>query len=137
MRKWLLIGLAAIIVMALGIQLIPYGHNHANPQVVSEPAWSIPEVRDLAKRACFDCHSNETVWPWYSNVAPLSWLAQWDVDQGRQELNFSEWDSRSGNTDEVVESVQEGEMPPWFYKMIHSSARLTPAEINQLTQEFQ
>jgi hypothetical protein len=72
------------------IQLVPFGHDHANPAVVKEPAWPDPQTRQLAQRACFDCHSNQTSWPWYSNIAPVSWLVQRDVLEGRQRLNFSE-----------------------------------------------
>jgi len=63
-----------VIALLLLIQLIPYGKNHTNPTVVGQPKWDSQQTRDLAKRACFDCHSNETIWPWYSNVAPISWL---------------------------------------------------------------
>ena len=67
-----------IIVVAVGgfllIQLVPFGRDHTNPPVVQEPNWDSPATRELAQRACFDCHSNETVWPWYSNIAPVSWL---------------------------------------------------------------
>jgi hypothetical protein len=63
-------------------QAIPYGRGHSNPPVTKEPAWDSSRTRELAKRACFDCHSNETTWPWYSNVAPESWLIQRDVDAG-------------------------------------------------------
>ena len=64
--KWFL---AAVVVM----QLVPYGRDHSNPPVTAEPNWDSPETRALFKRACFDCHSNETVWPWYAYVAPFSW----------------------------------------------------------------
>jgi len=84
----------------------------------------------LAQRACFDCHSNETVWPWYSNVAPVSWLVQHDTDEGRRVLNFSTWNSggQSRRAGEAVEVVQEGEMPPATYLITHAGARLTAAE---------
>ncbi len=71
------------------IQLIPV--DKSNPPVVSEPTWDSPQTRALAKDACFDCHSNETVWPWYAKIAPSSWLLAQDVDEGRSALNFSEW----------------------------------------------
>ena len=84
----------------LAIQLIPYGRAHANPPVLAEPAWDSPATRDLAVRACFDCHSNETVWPWYSNIAPVSWLVQRDVDGGRNKANATSalrsWRNRHG-----------------------------------------
>ena len=89
-----LIGLIVIIGLFVLIQVVPYGRNHANPPVLNEPRWDSPKTRQLAVRACYDCHSNETIWPWYSNVAPVSWLVQKDVDQGRDEINFSEWRRR-------------------------------------------
>jgi hypothetical protein len=70
------------VVIAMGVlilaQLVPYGRN-PNPPVQQEPPWNLAETRVLTERACFDCHSNETRWPWYSNVAPVSWLVQRDV----------------------------------------------------------
>ena len=116
------------------IQLVPYGRAHDNPPVVSEPQWSSPQTRQLAVRACFDCHSNETAWPWYTSVAPVSWLVQRDVAEGREVLNFSEW--RSGGegeeTEELAEVVLEGGMPPTTYLPLHPEARLSAAEKRQL-----
>ncbi len=123
--KPLLLGAVAL---AAAIQLVPYGRDHSNPPVTSEPQWDSTATRDLAKRACFDCHSNETVWPWYSHVAPVSWLLQRDVDEGRSKLNFSEWDKPQKEADEAAKEVREGEMPPWFYLPTHPEARLTDAE---------
>jgi mono/diheme cytochrome c family protein len=128
MRKvivWLVIGVLAIFAL---VQLVPYGRDHSNPAVVAEPQWDSPQTRELAARACFDCHSNETHWPWYSNVAPVSWLIQRDVQEGRRRLNFSEWNQSQRATNEIGEVISEGEMPPWFYLPLHASARLTPAE---------
>src|SRR5918999_81790 len=76
------------------IQLVVYGRTDDDPPVTAEPRWQGSGTRRLAVRACFDCHSNETQWPWYSNLAPASWLLQRDVKSGREELNFSEWDRR-------------------------------------------
>jgi hypothetical protein len=129
--KWvgILIGLFLL------IQLVPYGRSHTNPPVAAQPKWDSQQTLDLAKRACYDCHSNETVWPWYSNVAPISWLVQRDVDEGRQRLNFSEWNvaSSSGRfrrneTGDMQETIQRGSMPPWFYILIHPNAALSQAE---------
>lgn len=111
----------------LGIQLVPYGRAHENPPIVSEPAWDSPRTRALAVTSCFDCHSNETRWPWYSNVAPFSWLLQRHVDEGREELNFSEWGA-GDEADEIAESVIEGEMPTWDYVLIHPEANLSAAD---------
>ena len=77
---------------AVLIQFIPYGHKHTNPPVTKEPAWDSPATAKLIHRACYDCHSNKTVLPWYANVAPMSWLLLRDVNGGRSHLNFTEWD---------------------------------------------
>ena len=126
-------GLGAAFIMALAaIQVVPYGRDHRNPPVTQEPAWDRPQTRLLAVRACFDCHSNETVWPWYSNVAPVSWLIQRDVDEGRRALNYSEWNRGQREARESAKNVKKGEMPPWFYAWPGTSARLTPAERSTL-----
>ena len=114
------------------IQLIPYGRSHSNPPVLKEPTWDRPETRLLAQRACFDCHSNETFWPWYSNIAPISWLAQRDVDDGRRHLNFSEWGVGRREVREVGETILEGKMPPSYYVLLHPQAKLSAQEQNAL-----
>lgn len=81
-----------VVVLLLAAQAVDYGRDHANPPVRREPAWDSARTRELAVRACYDCHSNQTVWPWYASVGPASWLIQRDVDVGRRKLNFSEWD---------------------------------------------
>ena len=120
------------IIGVLGIQLIPYGRSHANPPVMQEPAWNRPETRALAVRACYECHSNETAWPWYSNIAPVSWLVQRDVDEGREKLNFSEFNRQQREAGEAAETVREGEMPPAIFLPTHPEARLTQAERDTL-----
>jgi len=129
--RWVKWGLAAVLGGLLVIQLVPYGRDHENPPVVAEPAWNSAQTRELAVRACFDCHSNETVWPWYSNVAPLSWLVQQDVDGGREELNLSEW-NRPQEGEEAAETVGDASMPPRSYLLTHPDARLTDAELAAL-----
>ncbi|MCB8979367.1 MAG: heme-binding domain-containing protein [Ardenticatenaceae bacterium] len=134
--KWGAIAAVALFVL---IQLVPYGRNHTNPPVQSEPNWDSPETRALAETACFDCHSNETDWSrWYESVAPASWLVQHDVDEGRQRLNFSEWDQGGQPHDmgDLWEVLQRGQMPPSQYLLLHSEAKLTPAEIEQLIAGF-
>jgi hypothetical protein len=133
--KRLLVGGVFLLVAGLFlIQFVPYGRQHDNPPVLREPNWSSPQAREVAQAACFDCHSNETVWPWYSNVAPMSWLVQHDVEEGREYLNFSEWGSgREGEeSEELYEVMEEGEMPPVPYLLLHGEARLTDAERSQL-----
>lgn len=130
MKRIALIVLGVLVGGFLLIQLVPYGRNHDNPPVIQEPNWDSPETRALAERACFDCHSNETVWPWYSNIAPVSWLTQHDTEEGRQILNFSEWgvNGRRQETDEIGEAIQEGSMPMPMFLITHPEARLTDAE---------
>ena len=108
------------------IQLVPYGREHTNPEVVTEPAWDSPATRATAVMACFDCHSNQTVWPWYSNIAPISWLVQRDVDEGREHLNFSEWNTTQGAA--APASVEFDKMPPWRYVLAHPEANLSDAD---------
>jgi heme-binding protein len=108
------------------IQLVPYGREHTNPAVVSEPAWDSPATRATAVKVCFDCHSNETVWPWYSNIAPISWLVQRDVDEGRKHLNFSTWTAGQGAAAPFM--VESGKMPPFQYTLAHPDANLSEAD---------
>jgi hypothetical protein len=121
--------LVFLVVVGLAIQLIPYGRDHDNPKTVQEIKWSSPAVRALAAGACMDCHSNLTKWPWYTSVAPLSWLATRDVDDGRARLNFSEW-QRPQDVDlqEVVNNIRGHEMPPRQYRLLHRDARLSDTE---------
>jgi hypothetical protein len=93
-----------------------------------EPAWDSSATRELVRRACFDCHSNETKWPWYSSVAPVSWLTQSDVTNGRSRLNFTERDKPQRHAKDIAEMVKSGDMPPWFYLPMHPDAKLTDAE---------
>jgi cytochrome c551/c552 len=132
MRRFLLAVVAVLAVAFLAIQLVPYGRDHANPPVIAEPAWDSPTTRKLAVTACFDCHSNETVWPWYSNIAPISWRLQNHVTEGRDVLNFSEWGTGEQETDEIVDVVREGEMPTWDYLLSHADARLSDADSQTL-----
>jgi len=135
--RWGAIALGVLVLLFAVIQAVPYGRDHSNPPVRQEPAWDSPATRALAVDACFDCHSNQTHWPWYSNVAPVSWLAQSDVDSGREALNFSEWDRPQEGADEAAEKVAEKEMPPSYYGWLHPKARLSSAERQALVQGLQ
>lgn len=95
-------------------------------------------VHQLLKSACFSCHSNQTVWPWYSSVAPFSWVIADDVKQARRNLNFSEWErydpsEKVHQLKEVRDILKEGDMPPWDYRLAHSEARLSDTEVAVLT----
>ncbi|HED06755.1 MAG TPA: cytochrome C [Ignavibacteria bacterium] len=125
--------LGIIILVAIAIQFIPYGNEHTNPPVVSEPIWDSPTTEALFSRACLNCHSNETQWPWYSNIAPMSWLVQSDVNEGRDIFNVSMWGVQKKNKgDEAAKEVREGEMPPWYYLIPHSEAKLSDNETKVL-----
>ncbi len=124
-NKIILILLALLIM----IQLVPYGKDHQNPPVVKEPKWNTPKTRELFFRACGDCHSNETKWPWYSNIAPISWLVARDVHEGREHFNVSQWGAQSKNEgDEAYEELNEGEMPMKIYLLAHPEAKLSDEE---------
>jgi hypothetical protein len=118
----------------LAIQFVPYGRDHVNPPVTGAPAWDAPETRALSRQACFDCHSNETEWPAYASIAPVSWLVQHDVNEGRAALNFSEWLQPQKEAKEAPEEVMEGEMPPAAYTLVHAHARLTATNRDLLAQ---
>jgi mono/diheme cytochrome c family protein len=129
--KWKILGI--IVFAAVAIQFIPYGKDYTNPSVVAEPGWDHPRTRELFFRACGDCHSNETRWPWYGRIAPVSWLVRHDVDEGREHFNVSVWGIQNRNKgDGAAKEVREGEMPPWFYAIPHPEARLSREERAEL-----
>jgi hypothetical protein len=128
----MLLGVGALLLM----QLVPYGRAHTNPPVVQEPPWDAPATRELVRAACYDCHSNETRWPWYSHVAPISWLVQRDVDEARAHLNFTEWHLRQEHADDAAEEVRSKAMPQWPYPLLHGEARLTDEQRVRLAASF-
>ena len=131
--KKTLIGL--VIVVAV-LQFIPV--KRTNPPI----SWDInaPEnVSGILRTSCYDCHSNETRWPWYTYIAPVSFLIASDVNEGRKRLNFSEWDKydnkkREKKLDGIIEMVEEGEMPLSMYTIIHKDAILDTVKINILKE---
>lgn len=133
-----------LIGLFLLIQIIPPTWlSQTNPPVLAEPAWDSPQTRALAQRACFDCHSNETKWPIYARIAPVSWLVTRDVVLGREHLNFSEWGTPGAGSEadeaaeEAAEVIQEGSMPLPIYPPLHPEAQLTAAEKQQLMEGLQ
>jgi cytochrome c551/c552 len=139
--KLVKIGLPVVLVIFVGIQFVPVDAIQSAP-VRSEMKEEPPEVVALLKRACFDCHSNETEWPWYSRIAPASWLVAKDVIEGRESINFSDWDGmdaddRQYNREACRDEVAEGEMPPWFYIPMHPEAKISEAEVALLTKWFE
>jgi len=125
--------LAAIAIAAVAIQFIPYGKDHTNPPIISEPTWDSPRTKELFNNACADCHSHQTKYPWYSDIAPVSWLLARDVEEGREHFNVSVWGAQKKNEGkEAAKEVREGEMPPWFYLPTHPEAKLSDTEKNEL-----
>ena len=142
-RRWwqrtLLINAGIVLLVAAAIQLFPALPD--NPPVVREPVWDSPKTRALTVQACYDCHSNETQWPWYSRIAPVSWLLAYDVVEGREDLNFSEWDRHAVSdidpdepfapktlVERIEDEIRSGRMPPDLYQLNHPAARLSDAE---------
>lgn len=137
LRKVLFTLIGVGVAVALLIQLVPFGRDYTNPPVIAEPVWDSAETRALAQRSCFDCHSNETVYPWYSKVAPVSWLLARHIAEGREVMNLSEFDPQDfPDADEIAEVVLSGEMPMPQYLLQHPEARLTDAEKATLIEGF-
>ena len=113
-------------------QLVPYGRDHTNHAVIAEPVWKGERTRELFFRGCRDCHSHETRWPWYASIAPMSWLVQRDVDEGRSKFNVSNWGHGKQEGDEAAGMIRKDEMPPWFYRPLHPEGRRTEAEKQEL-----
>jgi hypothetical protein len=132
--KAILVALAWIAGVLAVMQLVPYGRTHSNPPIVREPPWSSPHLRELAVRSCYNCHSNETSWPWYAKLAPLSWVVQFDVETARSVVNFSEWNRTYDLAPYSGQSVMTGNMPPVKYRMAHKEAELTQQETLELAQ---
>jgi hypothetical protein len=133
-RKGLKIGILILAVAFLLAQAIRI--EESNPPVSSDLSCD-PLVKSLLHRACYNCHSNETVWPWYSNIAPVSWLVASDVREARQHMNFSEWgtydsDTRFYKLKGIAEEIEEGGMPLWYYSIVHKEARLNSAERDRI-----
>ena len=129
------LGIVVVIVGAvlfLLIQFLPFGPQRPNPRVVAEPKWDSPQTRALVKRVCFDCHINETEWPWYSYIAPVSWLLANDARNASAAFNFSNWHSGDMTAAEMARQINSGRMPLPQYLLLHPDARLTDAEKQQL-----
>ncbi len=130
---WKLVGMALGLAV-LGLQAWPV--DRSNPEVtgdIGHLGGAPADVHAILKRSCYDCHSNETVWPWYAYVAPVSWWVADHVHEGRKELNFSKWDeysdgARAHKLRECWESIEEGEMPHEDYLTLHAEAALSTSD---------
>ena len=137
------------VIFALAVFLIAIQFaqpKRTNPPIIPSKALAahvkVPkEVQSILMRACGNCHSNQTVWPWYSHIAPLSWVITDDVNQGRRHMNFQDWEARvpkqaSDPPLDICKEAREKGMPPFTYRMMHENARLTPQEIDALCSWF-
>jgi len=117
----------AVVILLFAIQFVPVTRtNPPSPAPIQAP----DAVHSVLKQSCFNCHSHETVWPWYSHVAPVSWLVAHDVNEAREKMNFSNWaqyDARelAHHYEEIWDEVEDGGMPPWYYLIMHRDARLS------------
>lgn len=140
--KSALIVIGILVVGFVILQFLPVGSISpalafpGNPPAAQSIQWDSPQTEAVLRRACYDCHSNETVWPWYSRIAPVSWLVNKDVNEGRKELNLS--NQRVGEEpDELLEEIEERidrDMPPASYIMIHPDAKLSEADKQALIE---
>jgi hypothetical protein len=140
LRRTLLLNAALILGVALAIQLIPVPRT--NPPERRAPQWASDEVRALTEQACFDCHSSRTEWPWYARLAPVSWVLWYDVTEGREALDFTDWDRHADDeqvdpadpfppptlSERIEAEIRSGEMPPGTYRLINADARLSDAQ---------
>lgn len=125
--------LGALAITAVAIQFVPYGKDHTNPPTKSEPQWDSPRTKELFDNACANCHSHQTTYPWYSNIAPVSWLIEHDVKEGREHFNVSLWGIQKKNeAEDAAKEVKEGSMPPWFYLPTHPEAQLSDSDKQEL-----
>jgi len=129
MKRKIVVAVVAVVVLFLAIQVVPV--DRTNPPVVADFDGP-PDVARVLRTSCYDCHSNETDWPWYSRVAPASWLVAHDVEEARGHLNFSSWGAydekrRVKLAEEIWEEVEEGEMPLKVFLIAHPDARLSEA----------
>jgi len=134
--KWLVAGIIAVFAL---LQLTTPAH--VNPPVKNDFIASTQPPENVAamfRAACYDCHSDETHWPWYSHVAPISWQIAQDVNDGRKHINLSEWpadpDLAQKKLQHMSDEIDDNDMPLSKYTLIHKDARLTTAQRNEMTQ---
>lgn len=130
-----------LVVFLIAIQFIQ--PKRTNPPAIPSRALSahvrVPEeVEGLLRRACGDCHSNQTVWPWYSHVAPISWVVIDDVNQGRRHMNFDDWEAQQSPKQandhliDICKEITAKGMPPFSYRIAHRESQLNAQEISAI-----
>ncbi|HLO91154.1 MAG TPA: heme-binding domain-containing protein [Lentimicrobium sp.] len=142
MKKKIILIVVVVLLVAIQFVRIDQTNPVSNPQAEFAVVASVPDnVQMILKESCYDCHSNHTFYPWYANVAPVSWFLQHDINEGREHLNFSDWghysaDDRHDLLKECLKEVNEGEMPLKPYVLLHPNAKLTADEKETLKQWF-
>lgn len=136
-RKVILTALGVLVVGFVVLQFLPIGAivpawARTNPPILVNQAWDSPDTEQLVRTACFDCHSNETTWRWYAQIAPISWLVNDDVNEAREKLNFSEDSPEDIELHELIEEIEEGGMPLPKYTALHPDANLSDAQRDEL-----
>jgi len=135
-RRWIKRTMVAVVVFLVVAQLIPVSRRNApvDPSKTIYAKEKVPaKVQGVFTRSCQNCHSNQTAWPWYSYVAPVSWMIADDVHSARKKMNLSEWGGysakkREETLEEICEQVTNGDMPDAKYLLMHRSARLSAEE---------
>ena len=135
--KWIGIALVVIFVAIQFSRPARTNPSVDESQTIFARTQMTPQVAAIFNRSCVDCHSNQTVWPWYSQVAPVSWLLVDDVNGGRHMMNLSEWgrldpDRQGKKLRQMCDEVTDGAMPLWFYTPLHPGSKLTPADMKTL-----
>jgi hypothetical protein len=137
-KRWLAVGAGALVLA----QAVPVDRTNAamDASRAVEARLEVPPAIDrILNRSCYDCHSERTTWPWYSRVAPASWLVAHDVSEARRKLNFSNWAAynerqQQRKLGQICEEVKGGDMPLWYYTPMHPGTKLSTADRQALCQ---
>lgn len=129
-RNLILILIGIGVLGFIAIQFIPVGNfipalARSNPPIFREIKWDSPQTEEIVRNACYDCHSNETEWPFYAYIAPVSWLVAHDVNDGRSHMNFSEQSANDIDPEAMIDQIERGNMPLPQFQLLHPEARLT------------
>lgn len=132
--KWSVVAAAALLFAAQFVRPARTNPPVAASREMAAHVRVTPQVGAILERSCNDCHSNRTAWPWYSRVAPVSWFVVEHVNEGRRDLNFSEWPRRESPEllKMICHEVKTGFMPLDSYTLLHADARLSPADVRTL-----
>jgi Haem-binding domain len=137
--KWLVVVFAVLLLVAQFVRPAKTNPNADQSLAIESQMRVDPKVTTIMTRSCADCHSNKTQWPWYSNVAPVSWFVIDHVNDGRRHLNFSEWGKydakrKQDKLGEICKLAKSGEMPLSSYTPLHPGSSLKPEDVNVLCE---